>query len=303
MRFAFIEDQKKLDEWPTGTACHELEVSRSGYYAWSSRQLESAEASPRQQRHQELTEQVRLSFLRGHGRYGAPRITRDLRQRGSPVCLNTVAKILRECGLSAKPKRRYVPRTTDSNHGYRIAPNRLKREFNVRRMNCVWAGDISYIHTDEGWLFLATLMDLFSRKIVGWAMNKRITSELTCSALSMAIAARKPGPGLICHSDRGSQYACGAYQKLLMKHGLLCSMSRRGDCYDNAPCESFFATLKGELDVESYKTRSKAETEIFQFIEVFYNRKRLHSALGYKSPEQFEAEHSAVPKPAPAQPG
>jgi len=303
MRFAFIDQHQQRDGWPRSTACDVLAVSRSGYYAWSSRQKTSAGPSPRNQRHQQLTEQVRLSHLRSRCRYGAPRITADLNRRGTSVCLNTVAKIMRECGLVARPRRRFVPRTTDSNHSHGVAPNRLQRRFKIDRINAVWLGDISCVATEEGWLYLATLMDLFSRRIVGWSMDQKINSELTCAALSMAIAARRPRPGLLCHSDRGSQYACRAYQQLLQRHGLLCSMSRRGDCYDNAPQESFFATLKGELQIEEFTTRQEAQAAIFQYIEVFYNRQRLHSALGYRSPESFEAEHSAVPKPAPAHRG
>lgn len=303
MRFAFIDRQREGSKQMT---CLELSVSRSGFYAWSDRQ-HSGEASARQKRHQQLVEQVRLSFLRSRQRYGAPRIAADLLARGTKVCINTVAKILREIGLCAKPRRRFVPRTTDSNHGYGIAPNRLKRCFTIDRMNRVWSGDISYIRTEEGWLYLATLMDLCSRRIVGWATHQKISSELTCSALRMAIDVRlggRPAPaGLICHSDRGSQYACHAYQQLLLSHGLLCSMSRRGDCYDNAPSESFFATLKGELEIDTYPTRAQAKTAIFEFIEVFYNRKRLHSALGNRSPEQFEATQRDSPNPAPAQRG
>lgn len=296
MKFAFIDGQNKPEQWVTTKACQVLEVSRSGYYAWSSRHDESAEPSARLKRHQELVEQVRLSFLRSRQRYGAPRIRADLARRGIAVCVNTVAKIMRESGLAAKRRRRFVPRTTDSNHNGPIAPNRLKRQFKIKQINRVWAGDISYIPSEEGFLYLATLMDLCSRYIVGWAMSDRNNSQMTCAALNMAIKRRRPAPGLICHSDRGSQYACHAYQRLLKEHGLLCSMSRRGDCYDNAPKESFFATLKGELEIEKFATRKQAQSEIFQFIEVFYNRKRLHSSLGYQSPEQFEAARCAVPK-------
>jgi len=296
MRFALIDEQKKQDQWPAATACRELAVSRSGYYAFTSRHKKSAGPSVRQQRHRQLIEQVRLSFLRSRQRYGAPRITADLRRRGIAVCLNTVAKIMRECGLAARPRRRALPRTTDSNHRCRVAPDRLQRQFVIDRINRVWLGDISYIRSEEGWLYLATVMDLCSRRIVGWAMNDRISSELTCAALRMAIELRRPEPGLICHSDRGSQYACAAYRQLLTRHGLVCSMSRRGNCWDNAPKESFFATLKGELNVDEFKTRKQAQTELFEYIEVFYNRKRLHSALGNQSPETFEATHHAVPK-------
>lgn len=250
MRFAFIAEQSKLEETTATTACRELEVSRSGYYAFAARQKKSAEPSARQKRRQELIEQVRLSFLRSRQRYGAPRITADLKSRGVTVCLNTVAKILHEMGLSARARRRFVPRTTDSQHNCRCAPNRLQRRFAIDQIDRVWLGDISYIPSEEGWLYLATVMDLCSRYLVGWAMSDRINSQLTCDALKMAIARRQPAPGLICHSDRGRQYACRDYRQLLTAHGLLCSMSRRGDCYDNAPQESFFAILKKEVDRE-----------------------------------------------------
>ena len=300
MNFAFIDRQS---QWPKAAACQALSVSRSGYYAWSGRRS-SDEPSPRHKRHRQLVEQVRLSFLRSRQRYGAPRVAADLAGRGTKVCVNTVAKILRECGLSARPRRRrFVPRTTDSNHGYGVAPNRLKRCFKIDGINRVWAGDISYIRTKEGWLYLATLMDLFSRRIVGWATAHKVDARLACAALQMAVDRRRPAPGLTCHSDRGKQYAGRAYQQLLLKHGLLCSMSRRGDCYDNAPSESFFATLKGELEVDDFQTRAAAKTAIFEYIEVFYNRKRLHGALGQQSPEQFEAAQRHSPKPAPAQRG
>lgn len=302
MRFAFIDQHQKQSDWSRTTACQVLSVSRSGSYAFSTRQKRSA--SPRQLRHLQLSQQVQHSFVRSRGRYGAPRITEELNQTGTSVSRNTVAKILRECGLFARPRRRFVPRTTDSNHPYRIAPNRLKRRFKSDRLDAVWVGDITYIRTGEGWLYLATLMDLFSRKIVGWSMSESINGELTCSALSMAIGARAAGPGLICHSDRGSQYACRAYQQLLKENRILCSMSRRGDCYDNAPSESLFATIKGELlDADDFQTRRQAKAAIFQYIEVFYNRKRLHSALGYQSPDQFEATHRTVPKRAPTKSG
>jgi transposase InsO family protein len=307
MRFSFIDDQCEPDAWTRTAACEVLEVSRSGYYAWSSRHDVSAKAwakaSAREARHQQLAEQVRLSFVRSRLRYGAPRIAADLRSRGIAVCVNTVAQIMRENGLSAQARRRFVPRTTDSNHHGRVAPNRLKRKFAIKRIDRVWAGDISYIPSEEGWLYLATLMDLCSRYIVGWAMGSANSSELTCGALNMAIQRRRPRPGLICHSDRGRQYACDAYQRLLKTHGLICSMSRRGNCYDNAPKESFFATLKRELETENFQNHAQAQQAIFEFIEVFYNRKRLHSGLGYQSPEQFEAAHRKVQTHAPAQSG
>jgi putative transposase len=296
MTFTWIHEHRR--DWPASSLCRTLRVTRSGYYAWSARR--TAIGSARRERHRQLTEQVRLSYLRARGAYGAPRITADLNKRGTKACLNTVAGILRECGLKAKTRRRFVPRTTDSHHPHAVAPNLLKRRFKVQRANAVWVGDISYIRTGEGWMYLATVMDLFSRRIVGWHMADHARAELTCDCLQMAIEQRVPRPGLICHSDRGVQYACRAYRKLLQRHGMICSMSGRGDCYDNAPAESFFATLKGELlQMNQYATRQQARADVFQFIEIFYNRKRLHSTLGYKSPEQFEAEHSAVPKSAP----
>ena len=303
MSFAWIRDNP---HWPVSVICEVLEVTRSGYYAFDSRAADEA-PSPRQQRHGELSERVRLSYLRSRGAYGAPRIAAELMGSGTRVCVNTVAKILRECGLKARRKRRFVPRTTDSAHDHPIAPNLLNRSFKVDEPDKLWVGDISYIPTsEEGFLYLATLMDCFSRRIVGWAMSQQLTgSELTCAALKMAIQRRRPRPGLICHSDRGVQYACRQYRKLLAEHGLIASMSRKGDCYDNAPAESFFATLKTEvIDVHGFVTCQQARSALFEFIEVIYNRKRLHSALGYKSPEQFEADyHRANQKAAPTESG
>lgn len=301
MTFAWIHQNRP--GFAPATQCRTLQVSRSGYYAFVARQANGT-GSPRQTRHQALTEAVRLCFLRSRGAYGAPRIARQLRQSGTPVCVNTVARILRECGLYARRRRRFVPRTTDSTHRHAIAPNRLNRSFAVEHPDAVWVGDISYIPTGEGWLYLATLMDLFSRRIVGWEMTDHLRAELTCNALRMAIQRRRPRAGLICHSDRGVQYACDAYRTLLDDHGILCSMSRRGDCWDNAPAESFFATLKGEvIDVHQLPTREQARAAIFEFIEVIYNRTRLHSALGYQSPETFEAAHRLSPNPAPTKSG
>lgn len=301
MTFGWIQKNRPL--WPASTQCQVLQVTRAGYYAWSKRNA-SGGPSPRRERHQQLTQQVRLSYLRSRGRYGAPRIAEQLKEQGVAVCMNTVAKILRECGLWAKRKRRFVPRTTDSSHGHPVAPNLLDRSFRMQAPNTAWVADVSYIPTVEGWLYLATVMDLFSRKIVGWQMADHLKAALTCDALAMAIKRRVPARGLICHSDRGVQYACREYRRLLERYGLVCSMSRRGDCYDNAPAESFFATLKGELTgSERYRTRQEAKTAIFEFIEVFYNKKRLHSALGYKSPEQFEAAYHVFQNPAPTENG
>jgi putative transposase len=304
MTFAWIRDNPH--GWPVGVTCEVLEVARSGYYAFGSRAA-AGKPSPREQRHRTLRERVRLSHLRSRGAYGAPRIAAELIGSGTRVCVNTVAKLLRECGLKARKKRRFVPKTTDSAHGHPIAPNRLNRSFKVEGPDKLWVGDISYIPTrEEGFLYLATLMDCCSRKIVGWAMSRQLTAQqLSCAALKMAIDRRRPPAGLIVHSDRGVQYACRQYRQLIEKHGLVASMSRKGDCYDNAPAESFFATLKGELvDGHGFGTRDQAKAAVFEFIEVFYNRKRLHSALGYTSPERFEADyHRASQKPAPTESG
>ena len=302
MTFAWIRDNP---HWPVGVMCDVLQVARSGYYAFG---LRADNSSPRQQRHGELSEQIRLSYLRSRGAYGAPRIAAELVRSGTRVCVNTVAKILQECGLKARKKRRFVPRTTDSTHDHPVAPNLLNRSFKVAEPDKLWVGDISYIPTaEEGFLYLATLMDCFSRRIVGWAMSQQLTAgELTCVALQMAIARRKPKAGLICHSDRGVQYACRQYRSVLAKHGLIASMSRKGDCYDNAPAESLFATLKSEvIDVHGFLTCEQAKAALFEFIEVIYNRKRLHSALGYTSPEQFEADHQrrVFQKQAPTESG
>jgi putative transposase len=310
VRFKWIDQHRHQERWPAAAMCQVLGVSRSGYSAWSARQscgnCDGA-VSRRQMRHQELTRQVRLTYLRSRGTYGAPRITAQLKDAGVAICVNTTAKILRECALVPQRRRRFVPRTTNSAHRHPIAPNLLNRAFVAKRPDLAWLCDISYVHTAQGWLYLATVMDLCTRRIVGWGMADHLRAQLTCSALQMAIRRRRPQPGLIHHSDRGVQYACREYQQLLRRCGLIPSMSRRGDCYDNAPAESFFATLKRELlDGErhaTYPTREDAKSAIFQFIETFYNRRRLHSSLGYKSPEQFEAQLSVSTKPAPTERG
>jgi transposase InsO family protein len=222
--------------------------------------------------------------------YGSPRIFKTLVARGEPVSENTVAKIMRIQGLRAKVKRKFVPRTTDSAHGQPIAPNVLDRQFQSPAINRKWAGDITYVPTDEGWLYLAGVIDLYSRRIVGWSMADHMQTDLVADALNMAIALRGPGPGLLHHSDRGVQYASDDYRGLLDRHEIQVSMSGKGDCWDNAVMESFWATLKTELvHHEHYATREQARRSIFEYIEVFYNRKRLHSSLGYVSPEAFEA--------------
>jgi transposase InsO family protein len=235
-----------------------------------------------------LQSAIRQVHADSRATYGSPRVHAALNRAGETCCVNTVAKIMRETGLKAKTKRKFKA-TTDSSHGMPVAPNLLARDFVRHGPNEVWAADISFIPTDEGWLYLATVLDLYSRRIVGWAMRDRMTSQLVIDALAMAIEQRRPPAGLIHHSDRGSQYASGAFQALLAAHGMRCSMSRKGDVYDNAVMESFFGTLKTELVHSArYATRQAARAAIFEWIEVFYNRRRLHSSLGYQTPADFE---------------
>ena len=283
MKFAFIRDQ--LSAYPVKVSCRVLEVSRAGYYAWRDRP-----ASPRQVRHQVLSARITVVHQENRCVYGSPRICRVLVSDGEQVCENTVAKVMRELRLRAKGKRKFVPQTTDSRHGHRVARNLLDRQFTAQKPNAKWVVDITYIPTDEGWLYLAGVMDLCSRKIVGWSMTDHMQWRLVGDALEMALTQRHPPAGLLHHSDRGVQYACDDYRKLLSDAGMDMSMSHKGDCWDNAVMESFWSTLKTELvHHQRYGTRNEARASIFEYIEVFYNRKRLHSALGYQSPEMFEA--------------
>ena len=246
--------------------------------------------SKRQQRQEELTEKIRLAHEQSRRTYGSPRIAAELKDQGVPVCANTVAKLMKQAQIRAMIKRRFMPRTTDSTHEHPIAANRLDRDFTATAVNQKWACDITYIPTAAGWLYLAVVLDLYSRRVVGWSMRSDLKSELVHEALTMAIAARRPGAGLLHHSDRGVQYACGDYQALLAAYGITCSMSRCGNCYDNAVVESFFGSLKTELvHQQRWTTLSQARSCLFEWIEVFYNRQRRHSSLDYQSPEAFEA--------------
>jgi putative transposase len=276
--------QANRKDWPLTMMCRQLKLAPSGFYAWRTRT-----AGPRARRREALRTGIRQAHEASHRRYGSPRVTAALNQSGMRCCVNTVAKIMREIGLAARIKRRFRL-TTDSNHDLPIAPNRLKRQFARRRPNEAWTADMTYIPTGEGWLFLATVMDLFSRRIVGWSMGERLDTALVSDALSMAIQQRRPPAGLIHHSDRGCQYASQAFRSLLTAHGLVSSMSRRGNAYDNAPMESFYASLKRELvHPTTYATRSQARSSVFEYIEANYNRRRLHSSLDYLSPAAFEA--------------
>ena len=286
MKFAFIDEH--LSDLPLEVVCDVLAVSRSGYYAWRDRP-----ASSHNQRRAELAAKIHSVHADNRRVYGSPRIFQALVAQGEQVCENTVAKVMRLEGLRAKVKRKFVPRTTDSAHAQPIAPNVLDRQFQAEAPNRKWAGDITYIPTDEGWLYLAGVIDLHSRRIVGWSMADHMQTDLVADALGMAIARRRPGPGLLHHSDRGVQYASDAYQSLLQDHRMDVSMSGKGDCWDNAVMESFWATLKTELvHHEQYATRQQARQSIFEYIEVFYNRQRMHSSLGYVSPEAFEASRN-----------
>lgn len=283
MKFAWME--KHLADFPVAEMCRVLGVCASGFHAWQQR-----EAGVRQQRRAALAVQVRAVHAQCRGVYGAPRIHRQLRAQDVAVCQNTVTAIMRQLGLRSKRVKKFVPHTTDSKHAHAVAPNALDRQFSAERPNQKWVTDSTYIETGEGWLYVAAVLDLYSRKIVGWSMAEHLRAELVLDALSMALVRRRPGAGLLHHSDRGVQYACDAYRRLLNENGIECSMSRTGNCYDNAAMESFWSTLKTELVYhEDYATRKQARHSIFEYMEVFYNRMRIHSSIGYVSPEAFEA--------------
>ena len=284
MRYAFIDEHRKT--WPLAVMCRVLEVARSGYHAWRKRGVNTQAL-----RRAELAEKIKPIFHASDGTYGSPRVHRQLLEDGEQVDRKTVAKVMKQAGLFATLPKGFVPTTTDSKHNLPIAPNRLKRNFAASGPNQKWCADITYIWTDEGWMYLACIMDCFSRMIVGWSMSDSLAGPLVNAALRMAIERRRPAAGLIHHSDRGCQYAAAIYQTLLAGQEIQPSMSRVGCCYDNAMMESFFATLKRELiHRRSFSNRKEAESAIFEYIEGFYNRKRRHSSLGYLSPEAFEAQ-------------
>jgi len=260
-----------------------LKVSRSGYYQWikypeSQRKIEDMD----------LKQKIVIIYHNSRRTYGSPRIYQKLLREGYHLSKKRVERLMRETGIHAVAKKKYRA-TTDSKHSLPVAANSLNRNFRVDKPNQFWVADITYIYTQEGWLYLSTIMDLYSRKIVGWSMKNRITKDLVIEALNMAIKQRKPGRGLLLHSDRGSQYASYCYQVLLKRYGMLCSMSRKGNCWDNAVMESFYRTLKVELIyLKKYEMRIEAKRDIFEYIEIFYNRERLHSSIGYNSPEEYE---------------
>ena len=290
MTFRFITDH--AGEWPVTWMCEALEVSASGYYAWAARP-----DSPTDTWRQELVGAIEEVHAEVKHRYGSPRMTAELKARGYECSENTVARLMSANGIKARTPRRFV-RTTDSDHRLPVAANLLDREFDPERPNQVWCADITYIPTQEGWLYLAVVEDLFSRMVVGWSMAETMESRLVVDALSMAVARRLPlqgssSPRLLAHSDRGSQYASDHYQRVLAAEGITCSMSGVGQCWDNAPVESFFGRLKCELAPdEVFATRDQARAVLFEYLEVFYNRVRRHSSLGFLSPVEFERTYN-----------
>jgi putative transposase len=281
MKYAWIEAQRKA--YPLPVMCDTLAVSISGYRAWR------RGGSPKRKR---LTGAQLLALIKAihqelKGAYGSPRMARELRARGFPASKPRVERLMREHGIRARHKRRYKA-TTDSKHALPVAPNVLDRNFTPPAPNQAWSADLTYVWTNEGWLYLAVVLDLFNREIVGWSIKPRMTADIVIDALTMAWFRRRPAPGLIHHSDRGSQYASEAFQSKLTEYGMTCSMSRKANCWDNAPTESFFNSLKNErVHGRRYATRAEAVADLFDYIEAFYNRSRRHSTLGYTSPVQF----------------
>jgi len=267
--------------------CEALEVSVSGYYAWAARPDSATE-----QWRQKLVGAIEEIHAEVKGRYGSPRMTAELKARGHECSENTVAELMREHGIRARAPKRFV-RTTDSNHRLPVAANVLDRDFEPEGPNEKWCADITYLPTREGWLYLAVVEDLFSRMIVGWSMAESMESRLVVDALEMAIRRRRPEAGVLAHSDRGSQYASEHYQRVLASAGIVCSMSAVGQCWDNAPVESFFGRMKCEVEsAEMFATRDQARAELFEYLEVFYNRVRRHSSLGFVSPVEYERAHN-----------
>jgi putative transposase len=284
VRFAFIESEKA--SFPTAFMCRHLGVSKSGFYAWRSRPEPARARDDRR-----LAVLTREAHEIGRRAYGSPRVHEELKARGVRISRKRVIRLMQEQGLKGKTRQRWV-KTTHSKHDFPVAPNLLDRKFEASAPNQRWVGDITYLRTSEGWLFLAVVLDLYSRMVVGWAVSAVIDRHLVLKALDMAIKRRCPGAGLLHHSDQGSQYASEDYQKALAARGITCSMSRKGDCYDNAAMESWFGTLKTELG-ETFETHAEGKRRLFDYIEVFYNQKRRHSALGYVSPAEFEREGRA----------
>jgi transposase InsO family protein len=290
VRYTFIEAEEA--KYPVRVLCRCLEVSAAGYYGWL-----AAGPSRREQEDERLGVEVAAIFQENRRRYGSPRVHGELRDRGRCVSRKRVARLLSERGLRARSGRRKTPRTTDSRHGLPVAENRLARNFRTPAPNLAWVGDVTYLPTGEGWLYLAVLLDLFSRRVVGYALSERNDQALAIEALRRALVLRQPSGGLLQHTDRGSPYASDAYQALLAEHGIVPSMSRRGDCYDNAVAESFFSTLEHELGGEAkWATREEAMRAVSEYIDGFYNPTRRHSTIGGLSPIEFERRFRAQPE-------
>jgi putative transposase len=284
VKFQFIAAHQ--NEFPVRHLCHMLGVSPSGYYAWCRRP-----PSLRQREEATLLREIRRVHAWSRQTYGRPRIHAELRAQGQPWNHKRIERLMHQHSIRARRPRRFH-RTTDSLPGLPVAPNRLNQKFSAPAANQVWTADITYLDTAEGWLYLATVLDLYSRRVAGWAMAEHLETSLVHAALQMALTQRQPASGLLHHSDRGRQYASAEYQALLGLHGMQCSMSRRGNCYDNAVHESFFGTLKSECAFEIFPSRTAARQCVFEYIEVWYNRQRRHSALGYLSPSHFEQVRS-----------
>lgn len=280
MIFTFIEAEKAT--FPIRTMCRVLEVSPSGFYAWRSRGLSARAHADVGVRHA-----IRVAYAESRGRYGSPRLQHAIRAWGVRVGRNRVIRLMRAEGLCARRRRRFRV-TTDSTHACRIAPNLVQRQFHPTEPNRMWAADLTALPTATGWTYLAVILDLYSRTVVGWAVRPTLQTELPLAALHLALGRRQPPHGLVHHSDRGVQYASADYQRVLAAHGVVPSMSRRGDCWDNAVVESFFSTLKQELDM-TWANEPAATHAIGEYIDRFYNPRRLHSTLGYQSPAAFEA--------------
>lgn len=287
MKYAFITTHRRA--FRVRRMCNALGVSRSGYYAWCERP-----ESQRSRANRRLVVQIKALHHQTRQAYGAVKLWQALRAHGIVCGRHRVARLRRACGIQTRRHRRFKL-TTQSQHGYPLAPNRLAQRFAVARPDRVWAGDITFIPTRAGWLYLAVLLDLYSRRVVGWSMSDRLKQGLVLDALKMALTHRRPPRGLLHHTDQGRQYAGQEYQHLLATHGAIASMSRKGNCYDNACVESFFSTLKNELiHHASYRTRNEARTAIFDYIEMFYNTRRLHQSLGYQSPVEYEKMESVA---------
>lgn len=280
MKYTFVASQQ--EHYPLRRLCRSLGISASGYYAWRNRA-----PSARRQAERFLLARIRQIYQRSRQTYGSPRIYAELRAQGWGGNHKRIERLMRQHQIRAQPRRRFRS-TTDSQHRLPVAPNVLQQRFETARANQVWTADLTYVATAEGWLYLATVLDLFSRRIVGWAMAEQLETPLVGEALQMALVQRQPTAGLLHHSDRGRQYASADYQAVLRAAGIQVSMSRRGNCYDNAVHESFFGTLKRECASAPYASRAAARASLFEYIEVWYNRQRRHSALGYLSPAEFE---------------